>query len=152
MRRYTAIRTQYILNTLRYSYHSAPYLSLPGFVFVSLLKIYFSRSNSTKSPASDADNFSEPAGLKRARSHLSEDHSFCNRGEGVDSIRLITLLIQSCDWGERAVRFVGLTLKVVKSAHVDVILRYFTSFLEWNIPLFLQQNNKEKWHISLTQH
>ena len=56
----------------------------------SLLKINFSRSNSTKSPASGADNVSEPAGLERARSRLREYHCFSNRGDGVDSIRLIT--------------------------------------------------------------
>jgi hypothetical protein len=56
----------------------------------SLLKINFSRSNSTKSPASGADNVSEPAGLESARSRLREDNCFCNWCDGVDIIRLIT--------------------------------------------------------------
>jgi len=56
----------------------------------SLLKINFSRNNSTKSPASGADNVSEAAGLERGRSRLPKDHCFCNRGDGVDSILLIT--------------------------------------------------------------
>jgi len=86
----------------------------------SLLNINFSRSNSTKSPASGADNFSKPVGLTRARGRLREDHCFCNRGDGVDSICLITKLIQSRDEGVNAVTFVGLALKVVKVNRVDM--------------------------------
>jgi len=58
-----------------------------------------------------------------AKSCARRSVCFCSQSDGGASIGLLTLQLQSCDWGKMAARFVRLALKV-DMGFVGIILSY----------------------------
>ena len=86
-------------------------------------KITYSSTNSSKSPASEAGNVSEPKLMSQecAKSYARRSACFCSQSGAGDSSLLLTYLLQSRDWDRGPMRFVRLATLVFMQNDGDFV-------------------------------